>query len=121
MKITAMHVRGNRRSDWRFVACLLLIAFTLQSYITQTHIHDVRFSPISKILAGSNDKSPINNTPTDCPLCQAVAHDGPFFVPAIALLLLTTVLIRLVTRPPRAGTNADVPVHSWQCRAPPCH
>ena len=79
----------ERSSGWRFIVGLILIAFTLQSYITQTHIHNAAPAAITKIVNHSHGKAPADDNPMDCPFCQAVAHDGPFFLPAIPLLILS--------------------------------
>lgn len=119
MKTTAI-LLGWKRA-WRVIACLLLISFTLQSYITQTHIHSTSTAAIAKILVGSHDKTPIDDGPLDCPFCQAVAHDGPFFLPAMPLLLLSVMGVELATPLFGARENAAVPAHNWQSRAPPRH
>lgn len=119
MKTTAILLDWKRA--WRVIACLLLISFTLQSYITQTHIHSTSTAAIAKILVGSHDKAPIDDGPLDCPFCQAVAHDGPFFLPATALLLLAVMGVELAAPPFGARKNAYVPAHNWQSRAPPRH
>lgn len=114
--------RLDGRRGWRvIVASLLLIAFTLQSYITQTHIHSVSPAAISKTLAGSHGKAPVDDSPMDCPFCQAVAHDGPFFLPGAPVLLLSAIWVELGAPFFSARVNAVVPAHNWQSRAPPHH
>src|SRR5579872_6259130 len=95
MKTNAV-ILGWKRA-WRVIACLLLITFTLQSYITQTHIHSTSTVAIAKTLPGSHGNAPVDDGPLDCPFCQAVAHDGPFFLPAIPFLLLSVIGVELAT------------------------
>ncbi len=121
MKITGAMFGWNTGLSWRFVACFLLIAFTLQSYITQTHIHNGTPAAISKIVTGSHGKAPVDDNPMDCPFCQAVAHNGPFFLPAAPLLLLSAVWTELAAPSLRMRVTADAAAHNWQSRAPPHH
>jgi len=119
MKTTAI-LLGWKKA-WLVIACLLLISFTLQTYITQTHVHGTSTAAIAKILVGPHDKTPIDDGPQDCPFCQAVAHDGHFFLSAMPLLLLSLIGVELATPTFGARKNADVPAHNWQSRAPPRH
>ena len=110
-----------RGRGWRLIASLLLIAFTLQSYITQTHIHAANPVAISSSQTGPHDRAPNDGNPIDCPFCQAVAHDGPFFLPATPILLLSAIWVALTPTFLDANSQADPPAHSWQSRAPPHH
>jgi hypothetical protein len=107
-------------SGWRFIACLILIAFTLQSYITQTHIHNLAPAAIAKIVP-SHGKAPVDDNPVDCPFCQAVAHDGPFFAPTVPLLILSVAFVELAAPAFSLHRPSDVLTHIWQSRAPPHH
>ena len=110
-----------RGRGWRIIATLLLFAFTLQSYITQTHIHTASPAVISRILTGSHDQAPVDGNPMDCPFCQAVAHDGPFFLPAAPILLLSAIWVILAPSFLSERTDAVASAHAWQSRAPPHH
>jgi hypothetical protein len=120
MKASAASSRARGRS-WRVIVSLLLLAFTLQSYITQTHIHSLTPASVSRILTGSHDPAPVDGNPVDCPFCQAVAHDGPFFLPAAPILLLSAIWVELTPSFLSARTDADAPAHAWHSRAPPHH
>lgn len=120
MKADAALVR-ERSSGWRFVVGLLLIAFTLQSYITQTHIHNAAPASITQTISHSHGKAPGDDNPMDCPFCQAVAHDGPFFLPAAPLLILSFSIAELAAPTFRIHLFRDAPAHVWQSRAPPHH
>src|SRR5580698_6708616 len=85
---------GNQ--GWRFAIWLILAAFTLQSYVAQTHIHDAAPAAIAKAATDSgHGKSSGDNNPLDCPFCQAVAQAGAFALPATPLLLLSVAGIML--------------------------
>jgi hypothetical protein len=111
----------ERSSGWRFIACLILIAFTLQSYITQTHVHNATPAAVAKIFTHSHGKAPADDNPVDCPFCQAVAHDGPFFLPTLPVLVLSVAFIELVAPGLRFLRVSEAPAHIWQSRAPPRH
>ncbi len=120
MKAQRALVRA-RTSGWRFIASLILIAFTLQAYITQTHVHAAAPAAVSKIITHSPTKTPLDDNPMDCPFCQAVAHDGPFFLPAAPLLILSQSFVELAPHAFRIHRFWDAPAHIWQSRAPPHH
>jgi len=106
-------------SGWRFIACLILITFTLQSYITQTHIHNATPVAITKVFPHSQGKTPLDDNPMDCPFCQAVAHDGPFFFPTVLLLILSVEFIELAAPAFHLHRSLEQLAHIWQSRAPP--
>lgn len=112
-----------RERSWgcRLLACLILLAFTLQSYITQSHIHPLAPAGVAKILTHSPAKAPLDDNPMDCPFCQAVAHDGPFFLPTAPLLILSITYVELAAPAFRIHDFWDAPTYIWQSRAPPHH
>ena len=111
----------ERSSGWRFIACLILISFTLQSYITQTHIHNVAPAVIAKTVSHAPGKAPVDDNPMDCPFCQAVAHDGMFFIPTSPLLFLSAVWIEMTALDLWLAASSGERAHNWQSRAPPLH
>jgi hypothetical protein len=101
-----------------------ILAFALQSYMTQTHIHDASqgIGGIVKIVATQplgQGKAPLHDGQTDCPFCQAVIHAGVFVASATPLLLLPFAWAETVALvfAPRAAFDAAA--HDWQSRAPP--
>src|ERR1700749_1932567 len=107
------------------ITLLVMLAFGLQSYIAQTHIHTApdTFAPYSKLAQQSGkdkqpDKFPANGDPANCPICQEIAHTGQFVAPTAAVLMLPTASVSIIT------LVADVVVpdrapHACQSRAPP--
>lgn len=115
----------RRFSGWRHVTWLLVLAFSLQSYITQTHIH---FTPhtIDHVAGGklvantpAHNKSPADDGTGACPFCQAVANASAFFAPTAPLILPPVSWVEAVSLPIRAGTIGGPTAHSWHSRAPP--
>jgi hypothetical protein len=107
----------------RFVVFIAVLAFALQSYITQTHIHDEQqsFAGIVKITTSqspAHGKTPLDK-PADCAFCQAVIHAGAFVASATPLLLLPFVWVETVALVFTARAACDAAAHDWQSRAPP--
>ena len=109
-----------------FVAMFVLLAFGLQSYVTQTHIHIApdSFAPYSKLIAQSGkekqpDKFPANGDPANCPICQEILHSGQFVTPAAAVLILPTAAVSIISIVAAIPAAAQRPSHAWQSRAPP--
>jgi len=120
-------------SSWSIVI-LGLLAVIIQSFVVQTHIHipqatgasqSVSVVTLAKVfVAGSSasaprDKYPINEDPTNCPLCQEIAHSGQF-VQSAAVLAYVPVWISIYFIPFREALPSRAAAgHSWQGRAPP--
>jgi hypothetical protein len=109
----------RRVAGWRLIAVLIMLGFTFQSYVAQTHVHDN--IPIGKNLATGQtpNKSPLGNILLDCPFCQTVAHAGTFFMPAASLLILSQVWQESAATYSAVGSNSGATAHSWRIRAPP--
>ena len=131
--VSASGVLRQARPHGRLgVVLFALLAFALQSYTVQTHIH---FS--AKLVASLNhaadaDQSktpaadhngdpakPAKGDPANCPICQAMANAGAYITPAPAILALPSLahftiaifVVRSVAIRPLS--------HSWYGRAPP--
>jgi hypothetical protein len=119
------------------VAGLALIAFALQNYLTQTHIH-LAPPAISAEQSGAGslanasgatlkvhqrtapkDKTPGDDNPAKCPLCQAVGYAGQFVTPAAAALILPTAAISMLPLATAILASRETPSHNWQSRGPP--
>jgi hypothetical protein len=128
--------KANRRFAWRapsFVrlglTSLMLMAFALQSTITQTHIHIGSFSTTAGFstdlkVADQPTKSnhtrvPVDGDPANCPICQEMMYAGQFVMPAAMVFILPAQVVSIV--PPSVEIPRVVRTisHSWQGRAPP--
>jgi hypothetical protein len=108
----------------RVVVFIAAIAFALQSYITQTHIHhgSQGFGDSVKIAAAqspAHGKTHPANDPADCPFCQAAIHAGVFVASAPPLLHLPFMWIETVALTYTATAASVTSAHDWQSRAPP--
>lgn len=119
-----LSVGGHNRSGWRFVACFVLLAFTLQSYFTQSHLHDRSQSfgaaAALKLDGGTpvHRKAPIEDNTLSCSICQAVAHAGAFLMPA-TLPFLPAIVAEHAALFVTVHAVATAPPHDWRSRAPP--
>lgn len=126
MTAAAVGYSGIRRlgSASRFVVFVVVLAFGLQSYITQTHIHawSEGFGGIVENAATQSlaqHKAPLDNSPVDCPFCQAVALAGVFVASATPLLHLPFVWVKADVLVFTARAVSVAIAHDWQSRAPP--
>jgi hypothetical protein len=102
---------------------VLLLALVVQGFVTQTHLHWQKVSPSSSTAAANHlpgpDKSPRNEDPANCPICEQIIHAGQFVAPAwlnpfLLVLAISTIEIVNITAP-----GFDAVSHSWRGRGPP--
>lgn len=125
---------------WGF-ALLALLALAIQSFVVQTHIHipqatgraqtvsivalaqTILASPAADAVQDNQpaprDRFPITEDPSNCPLCQEVAHSGQFVASAASLasvpLSATVSFIVFAEVAPYVFAAS----HTWRGRAPP--
>lgn len=127
MRTAQARTVGVRGSGFRSIVWLLLVAFTLQSFITQIHIHraiDGAGKPaISQTLAKAppHGNTSDQNSTADCPFCQAITHAGAFSTPSAPGLLLPVVWVESAPLLLVADAIDSLFSHPWQSRAPPRH
>jgi hypothetical protein len=103
---------------------VLAVAFTmaLQCYLAQTHIHSLPqgfAGAVKTATEQSPAKTPIDHSPLECPLCQAIVHAGAAVISATPTLNLPLAWIETVRLVSTLRPSADVTAHEWQSRAPP--
>jgi hypothetical protein len=114
------------RRRWAFVLFAALLAFTWQSFVTQTHRHPGLggySASLARTLDGTSklgkDGRSSSDSPANCPICQEIAHAGDYLLPtAVAFgapepAMSWFVVVRSLTASPRQRS------HAWQSRAPP--
>jgi hypothetical protein len=104
---------------WRLLAAAVLLAFSFQSYLAQTHIHETSAATTLTWHAGQHNKAPADNNPLDCPFCQAVAHAASFLVPGVPLPFLAPEWIATSTSHLLLADKGPATRSNWQSRAPP--
>jgi hypothetical protein len=105
-----------------------LLAFTFQSYVTQTHIHVAGRTGIETSMLGGDakssathktDKFPANQDPSNCPICQEILHSGSFVTPSAIAALPPALAVSVVVVRLEAAIAHQPVSHSWRGRAPP--
>ena len=137
--MTAGISRLRQVSGWRHVLpMLMLVAFALQSYVSQTHIHfaghvvtggftfpdDVSRTHIGKAIGAAqnqddHDKYPRGDDPANCPICQEIMYAGHYVAPGAVAVLLPSVAVRIFARVDLALPYVFRVSHIWQVRGPP--
>lgn len=123
---TGARRRKGMGAGWFATLMAVLVAFSWQSFVTQTHQH---YSPgtassVAPATADGADPSrPDRQSPGDlpanCAICREIAHAGPVMLPAPIVLdaPAPATAWRAVT-----GLLEETLVqrsHAWQSRAPP--
>jgi len=126
--------KATRLALSRLLMFVTLIAFSAQTYLTQTHIHlaseghetaalEQAAEGSGKIVgtapAAPKDKYPANEDPANCPLCQEILHSGQFVTPAAAAVLLPFVSISVIETATPVTNLINAVTHIWRGRAPP--
>ncbi len=115
--------RGHSPARFLLVGFVLL-AFVLQSYATQTHIHfESAPAAITKTLAAPSGHAgkpalPDENNPDNCPLCQ-MFYGGQYVAPTALIYFLPMVAVSVIEAVAGVMPHYDAASHSWRGRAPP--
>jgi hypothetical protein len=115
--------RQGVKGSWRSLICLVvLFTFTVQSFLIQTHIHDLaqfRAAPA----AGVSLNAPTGSQPLPdadkCLLCMEYLHGGVYLPPAAIGAMPPTVTVSLLPFVIAPLHLARIVSHSWMGRAPP--
>jgi hypothetical protein len=108
----------------RYVTLFALLAFLLQGFAVQSHIHPLD-KPAATAAVLDNVPAPLKKIdPIDlgsCRLCQELIHAGAFIAPSAFAMPASqnAAAIVFTALPLLAGILA--PAFAWQSRAPPRH
>ncbi len=108
----------------RALVVLTLFAFTLQGFLTQTHIHAVPVGAPAVADLFDGVPAPAKDTPSkndqqNCPLCQQFASAGQFVTPAAAAVALPSLSVSVIQVAVRVVHAVIQVSHDWRGRAPP--
>ncbi len=104
------------------ITLFALLAFLLQSYVTQIHIHGATWNTTAALDAGKTQqpaKIPAGNDQNNCPICQSIAHAGQFVTPSAIAIAIPALAAFHVAVDKDTATVARSTSHSWKSRAPP--
>lgn len=113
----------NASTVRHFFLALLLLAFSLQSYIAQTHNHGV--SPgapqtnLQPSAPGPAPDAPKHDDGDSCALCRVVAQLGAFFTPLLLYISLPAAAPAFVLPLPAPAQSAFLLERGSQQRGPP--
>lgn len=112
----------------RALVLLTLVAFTLQGFLTQTHIHQIASGGPRTVdifdgapTPGQDNKAPAKNGDQNCPLCQQFASAGSFVTPAAAATLVPSLSVSVIQLVVIPTAQLVAVTHIWRGRAPPRH
>ena len=109
-------------------AVFVLVAFTSQAIVTQTHIHPGTRPGAAATLPGFDGhqakkplpaKLPFGDNPANCPICQGLLHAGSYVAPSLAALMSLTVVGFITAIHAEHVAIAQPHSHGWRSRAPP--
>jgi hypothetical protein len=113
----------------RLLLAFTLLAFGVQSYVTQTHIHlPSEFAGAASTAAAGNtvaertghhDRYPANEDPANCPLCQEIFYAGHYVAPVAIMVLAPNFIGAAEAAVERELGQPSADSHNWQGRAPP--
>lgn len=112
--------QGQRPSlPVRMLALAVFLLFACQSYLVQTHVHKVPLRDHASYTAPHHSRTPGDDNPATCPLCQAGVTSGTFMVPVLPAYLPALVHVaRAQVHAVRAFATAAFS-HDWFSRGPP--
>lgn len=106
----------------RFITLFALLAFFLQGFAVQTHLHHYT-KPAAALAAADNIPAPSKSIdPVDlgsCRLCQELVHAGVFVAPASFALFASVSFVTAGLAPISFFADATASAFGWQSRAPP--
>jgi hypothetical protein len=101
----------------------MVLAFFIQSYASQTHIHLeadgitlAKIAPVTKL--DEKKGAPTRQSPDNCPLCQFL-YGGQHVPPAALIFFLPSVAVSVIAPVLALLAHYDAVSHSWRGRAPP--
>lgn len=105
------------------ITLLLLLAFALQSYVTQTHIHGISGTRAENCISKCAGQTPLSHSPfgdaATCPLCQAITDAGAFFAPAILAIAVSHLWVENLIPAKQHFSLRITSARSGLSRAPP--
>jgi hypothetical protein len=112
---------GRSGAGRRWITLALLLAFAIQSYVFQTHVHALASQAVFQQSSAMPSHGKTPDGAFDCPLCQAITHAGMFLLPAVPFVILARPAITLPSFSPTVRTIVAASARHGRSRAPPAH
>ena len=120
MNARAQHSGTDRRSKplWRdILLCLALMAFTLQTYVGLTHVHEM--APVHETQVSLPSEHAPGHEPADCPICTHIQLSGHFLLPSDVAAVAPTLAVQIVALAAAPAIFPATVSHIWRGRGPP--
>jgi hypothetical protein len=116
----------DRRPSHRLLLiAVVLLAFVIQSFATQTHIHPLpgvsADAALKLVASGTHNKkgnTPTDDSPDNCPLCQ-LFYGGQYVAPTTLVFFLPMAAVSTIEIALGVTPHYDAVSHSWRGRGPP--
>lgn len=118
----ATAAKGQRAGSWRSALTLaILLAFSIQSFLIQTHIHALVFAGPQQgtVTVTTQKHSSLPFNPDKCVLCQEFVHAGSYVLPGGIAVLPPSARVSLLPFELVPVIAARAISHTWMGRAPP--
>jgi hypothetical protein len=114
--------KSFRRNGSPVLRVFVLIAFCLQSFVIQTHVHNLPQSTAATsqqayVSAPHDGKAPLDAD--KCMFCQEYTHSGAYVMPALAAALPPMTAVGVIALAATPFLAAKPTSHIWIGRAPP--
>jgi hypothetical protein len=134
MAITARRIGSNPRpprsgrrlgAGWVAVLLAMLMAFSWQSFVAQTHNHFAAppiSTPDGTVGVGSASTSDRNSpfdSPANCPICREIAQSAAYLPPAPIMLPAPQAMLVWLVAGLAFGLILERRSLGWRSRAPP--
>ena len=96
------------------VTLFALLAFTLQSFAMQVHMHGTSIAASQKL-----DGTQKQNDTAHCPICQEILHFGHYVTPTAGTWSPVLMVISFVAPYTKRIGGSSLPTRGWNSRAPP--
>ena len=118
---TTTTAKRRKAESWRSALSLvLLLAFSIQSFLVQTHVHALALgAPLSPAAVSTSHETQAPFDADKCVLCQEFVHAGNYVLPGGLAVLPPTAHISLLPFELAPVVAARVISHDWMGRAPP--
>ena len=112
--------QGVMRALWMAVLVAVLLAYSWQSFLVQTHRHlDGARTAASAGADGVQRQNQSPDQPANCFLCRELAHAGHVVLPAPVVIEAPVVASFWLAVILLAGLSLSQRSHAWRSRAPP--
>jgi hypothetical protein len=106
----------------KWATLAVLLAFFLQSFVVQTHIHGLgETAPAKTIGYQAPAPAPLKNQDINdqCRLCHELVHAGNFITPSTLAVPASLAFVLAVYSTLARATPAPAAAFGWRSRAPP--